>query len=391
MPVVDLIAEVPLYDSVRVRQLSGMFDVPLGQKLRREWHAEVPLDEAPWSVGLIVGPSGSGKSLVARELFGPLVDHKLEWAPDKAVVDCFNRNLSVREITDACSAVGFNTIPSWLKPFRVLSNGEQFRVDLARRLLEVPSPVVVDEFTSVVDRQVAKIASHAVQKYARRSDTRFVAISCHDDIIDWLQPDWIFRPDEGSFHRRRLRRRPEIECTIQQVHHRTWKMFAPFHYMSSEMNKLARCFCLFIEGKPVSFVAFLASPISHGKNKGTAIRRVTRAVTLPDWQGLGLTFVLSENIAAMYKALGHRVRHNPAHPSFVRAFQRSPRWKSIVKYGTFVTRNLTGTLTSKKGAMGGRANAIFEWVGPAFPDAAVAKAVLEGAPGAEHNLAIGAP
>ena len=53
-----------------MKQLSGMFDVPAREKLSHHWAGEVPLGERPWKVGVIVGPSGSGKSSVKRQLFG---------------------------------------------------------------------------------------------------------------------------------------------------------------------------------------------------------------------------------------------------------------------------------------------------------------------------------
>ena len=65
------------------------------------------------------------------------------------------------------------------------------RVDLARALLE-KDEVCFDEFTSVVDRQVAKTACIAINKAVKATAKRFVAVSCHYDILDWLQPDWIF-------------------------------------------------------------------------------------------------------------------------------------------------------------------------------------------------------
>ena len=40
----------------------------------------------------------------------------------------------------------------------------------------------MDEFTSVVDRQVAQIGAHAIQKYVRKHGRQFVAVSCHYDI-----------------------------------------------------------------------------------------------------------------------------------------------------------------------------------------------------------------
>lgn len=75
--------------------------------------------------------------------------------------------------------------------YNVLSNGEKMRVDLARALLE-KDKVCFDEFTSVVDRNVAQTACIAINKAIKRTNKQFIAISCHYDIIDWLQPDWIF-------------------------------------------------------------------------------------------------------------------------------------------------------------------------------------------------------
>jgi ABC-type hemin transport system ATPase subunit len=115
---------------VRAQQLSAAFDVPLRERQTLEWRGELPLDERPWNVGLIVGPSGSGKTTILRDVFGDPVE--LEWDGD-AVVDDFPARCRSRT-SRHCGAVGFNTIPAWLRPYDVLSTGEQFRVTLARTL-----------------------------------------------------------------------------------------------------------------------------------------------------------------------------------------------------------------------------------------------------------------
>lgn len=92
-------------------------------------------------------------------------------------------------------SVGFGSVPSWLKPYSVLSNGEKVRADLARAMLEKDF-IVFDEFTSVVDRQVAKVASIAIHKAIKRLEKKFIAISCHYDILEWLEPDWVFDTNE---------------------------------------------------------------------------------------------------------------------------------------------------------------------------------------------------
>jgi ABC-type ATPase with predicted acetyltransferase domain len=214
MPAVDIVIETPISTSVRAAQVSSMFGVPAQEKCRLEWHGEMPVEERPWNVGLIVGPSGSGKSTILRRAFAE--PKTFDWSAP-SVIDDFDRANSVQTIAEICQAVGFNTIPAWLRPYAVLSNGEKFRADLARRLLESDEFVVCDEFTSVVDRQVAKIGSHAVQKYARKHDRKFVAASCHCDLEDWLQPDWVFEPATMVFRWRSVQRRPGLNCAISRA------------------------------------------------------------------------------------------------------------------------------------------------------------------------------
>ena len=190
----------PVTRTARVMQLEGMFDLPPAARSERSWTVELPLQARPWQIGLIVGPSGAGKSTVARELFGPAVVSGYDWPARGAVIDGFPADLGLKEITGYLSAVGFSSPPAWLRPFETLSTGEQFRVILARALAERSPLIVVDEFTSVVDRTVARIGSSAVAKAIRsQPDRKLVAVSCHSDIIDWLQPDWICRPAEERF------------------------------------------------------------------------------------------------------------------------------------------------------------------------------------------------
>jgi ABC-type ATPase involved in cell division/GNAT superfamily N-acetyltransferase len=374
MPAVNVVVETDVSDSIRVRQLGAMFDVPVQQKTRLQWSGRVPYDEVPWNVGLVVGPSGAGKSTLARELFGEHVE--FAWA-GKSVIDDFAPGKSMEEIAAVCQAVGFNTIPAWMRPYKVLSTGEKFRVDLARRLLELPDPILCDEFTSVVDRQVARIGSHAVQKYVRKAGRKFVAVSCHYDVIDWLQPDWIFEPATMAFARRSLQQRPAVECVVSRVPYAAWHLFAPFHYLTAALHRAARCFGLFVEGRPAAFAAVLHRPHPRVRD----IMGITRLVTLPDWQGLGLAFALADEIGAAFKGVGKRLHLYPAHPSFIRAADRSPRWALKIKPGKMPPpsgnrrRLLNGENVTSAAKMGGRPCAVFEYAGPALEPGAAAKLI----------------
>tara|TARA_R110000782_G_scaffold259110_2_gene349302 strand:+ start:14569 stop:15690 length:1122 start_codon:yes stop_codon:yes gene_type:complete len=331
----------------------------------------------PWNVGLIVGPSGAGKTTIARDLFGQA---KLDAVDDMAwaktgVIDDFDERLTVDEISKACGAVGFNTIPAWVRPFHVLSNGEKFRVSMARLMAEsgldapamdaknLEDVMLCDEFTSVVDRQVAQIGSHAVQKMVRRGERRFVAVTCHHDVEDWLQPDWIFEPSSGAFRRRPLRRRPELDITIGALDYSYWSQFAPFHYMSSTLHRAARSFGLMVNGELAAYAAVHHYPVSsRGLGGKCTTFGFSRGVTFPDYQGLGLVMILIERISQAYAALGMQINCYPAHPSLIRACQKAPEWNQTTKAGSNLGKN------SKTMPVGGRQNATFRYTGAPMVD-----------------------
>ena len=363
---VNIVVESKLRRTPRVIQLEGMFDVPAQTALRHVWKGKVPFDERDWNVGLIAGPSGSGKSVLANRLFN--IASAATWKAG-SVIDDFDGNLPIAAITEACSAVGFNTIPSWMKPYAVLSTGEKFRASIARALLECADPIVIDEFTSVVDRQVAKIASHAVQKFVRSRKRKLVAVTCHYDVIDWLQPDWVLEPATMTFQWRSVQRRPELAVEIARVHHAAWQLFAPFHYLSRELNHAATCFLLSVNDIPACFVGVLHHPHASVQN----IKRISRIVTLPDYQGLGLAMLLAVTVGSAYKAMGYRFRNYPAHPSFVRAHDRSPQWSLCKLPGKFSP--LQGK-TSSLSRWVGRPCAVFEYVGEPMSDRAQAQSLI---------------
>lgn len=303
--------------------------------------------------------------MVAEELFGANISTPLVWKGG-AVVDDFATPLSMSAIAEVCQAVGFNTIPAWARPFKVLSNGEKFRVELARRLVEQENPIVVDEFTSVVDRQVAQIGSYAVAKYVRNHDKQFVGVSCHHDIVEWLQPDWVFEPVTMTFTRREGLQRPAIDVEITRVHYKAWQLFAPFHYMSPDLYH-ARCFLLLANGEPASFVGVKSRSVGKKRLAGPPIMGVSRVVTLPDWQGLGLAMVLLDTLGSAYQGAGYRFRMYPAHPGFVRTFKKSPRWKQTKAAGIYSdkvnrkARDMPKSFYFPTG--GGRPCGVFEYVG----------------------------
>lgn len=164
-----------------------------------EEHFEGSIDlPEKWNIGLIVGRSGSGKTTIAKELFSDALIEKYDYTHE-SILDDMPKDASVKDIALALTSVGFASPPSWLKPYNVLSNGEKMRCDIARGILEKREVFAFDEFTSVVDRTVAKVSSFAIQKALRRKNRKFIAITCHYDVEDWLMPDWVFNTDDFTF------------------------------------------------------------------------------------------------------------------------------------------------------------------------------------------------
>lgn len=328
MPKFTHVLEVEYTPSFRSSSIESMFDVPAQTMLSKTWEVDMPIENEEWSIGMIVGPSGSGKTTIAKKAFeGAKFFDGLRhdnWK-EKCFVDDFSKSLTVKEIVTALSQVGFSSPVSWILPFSALSNGQKFRAEIARLTLETPKDeiLVIDEFTSVVDRQVAKVCSNAVQKMVRRNGGKMVAVSCHDDIIDWLLPDWVYYVDTGEFKLTRgILRRPEIKLTIQRVHHSAWRLFKGHHYLSADVNTSAHCFVAFIDETPVAFAAALPFPHHIVKN----VWKGHRTVVLPDYQGIGIGNILSESVAQHFTDMGKVYRSVTSHPAMIKHRTTSPLW-----------------------------------------------------------------
>lgn len=282
---------------------------------------DIPDFPKEFSIGLIVGSSGSGKSSLLK-LFGD--DSENEWNNNKAVVSHFDN------FDDACEklgAVGFNSIITWLKPYQVLSTGEKFRCDVARKLKDNS---VIDEFTSVVNRECALSCSVSISKYIRRKNLKnIVFASCHDDIIEYLQPDWIYNTDKKQLSVGRcVRQRPKIVLNVTQCSEQIWDMFAPYHYLTAELNSAADCYLVTYDMLPIAFGAVVGMPGRFSKTDKRFCVSEHRTVVLPDYQGIGIGKKLSEYMAELYLSQGYRYFSKTANPIIGEYRQRSSKWRA---------------------------------------------------------------
>jgi len=393
--------------TARLQQVQGMFDLPDTTVSAQSWEVLLNLPAA-WSIGVIVGASGDGKSTVARWLAEAFHTRLIggkdadgnelpawTWAGGKSLLDGFPAGMSIHEITGLLSSVGFSSPPAWVRPFHVLSNGQQFRVNLARTLAECPEVAIVDEFTSVVDRKVAQIGSAAVAKTIRRRKQKFIAVTCHYDVLDWLEADWVYepatntltlnadstgeptgdagrsvRPGEAAFNRWQ---RPAINLRIAATPRETWARFRQHHYLNHELHRSARCFVGTIDGEPAAFTAALHFPTVKG-----LIYREHRTVCLPDYQGVGIGNRMSEQIAAVFAATGVPYHSLTSHPAMIRHRMKSPLWRCLRRPG-MVDKGHTGLAKAdgiKRANSAMRISASFRYAGQPDPRGATLLGVM---------------
>lgn len=346
----------PAFDSYRTALVHSLFNA---DGIGFDLEAELPIDGIdvePWQIGLVVGPSGSGKSSIGGRIWGRKALRGNEpWPKDIPIVDAIAPD-SVggdwQAVTAALSAVGLGDVPAWLRPYHVLSTGEKFRAMLARLVCEAPARAVVDEFTSVVDRQIARIGASAFAKAWRRTGGRVVLLSCHYDIIDWLAPDWIFDTGGGGFQwTRGCLQRPRFELEIRQTGWEWWSYFEPHHYLKLPHMIAATNYVGFVDDAPVVHVAF-------STRQGLIEARACRLVVMPEWQGAGVGTRFLNTVCQMWLegknryGLPFTTLFHTSHPGMCAALRRSQLWTQVTArlYGESKARSRRSITASRRKA-----------------------------------------
>lgn len=367
-------------DSYRAARVKSLFNCESGANFSLD--AELPIDDTGWQIGVVVGPSGSGKTSIGRQLFGPRAMWRPRWPKDSPIIDAIGPGQPFDTAPAALSAVGLGSVPAWLRPYHVLSNGEQFRANLAKLIAEQPQRAVVDEFSSVVDRQIARIGALAFAKAWRRTGGQAVLLSCHYDVLDWLEPCWIFDTATGAFERAeargRLRRRPPISFEVWETDRHQWPLFEPHHYLTLPPMIAATYDVATVDGQPVAHVAVSTRP-------GLLEARACRLVVMPEWQGAGVGLRFLAAVCERWRTGQNRhgihvpTLFHTSHPGLCAALRRDPKWTQVS--GRLVGQNRERSKASlRRSAARGRMAAVGTGYGGHFRAVQGFRYLGEGAP-----------
>tara|TARA_R100000781_G_C4081542_1_gene127921 strand:- start:810 stop:1919 length:1110 start_codon:yes stop_codon:yes gene_type:complete len=286
-----------------------------------------------WNVGLVYGNSGSGKTTMIKHLFGENI-FDVELNEEEPIINQLPKDLSYEECAKLLNGIGLNSVPCWIRPLKTLSNGQKARAEAVYLMTKSDKIVFIDEWTSVVDRTVAKAMSLCLKKYAKRTNKKVVVCSCHFDIIEWLIPDWLIDCNKQQFilplsETFFFKERAKLKFDVREIDRTSWKYFSKYHYLNENLpaGKIY-LYGLFHNNNQIGFQCF-ANYVPHRKNT-TIIYHSNRTVVHPDYNGLGLGIkLINETSTLLSKKIKCRIMAKFSSVPVYKAMIKQEQWKYL--------------------------------------------------------------
>lgn len=325
--IVNLVSPAPSgFRSIKAAQ---SVDLNISEKLTHRFRVQADI-KTDFNVGLIIGASGSGKTTLALQMFGEAVFETL-LDLSRPVIEQFDKSMSYEDCVNALTGIGLSQVACWIKPAGALSNGQKARAEAALQMCSGKEFIAMDEFTSVVDRDVAKAMAFCVQRFARKQKKRIVLISCHYDVFEWLNPDWVIDCNKETFLDRRLeslgyKRTETIKFEIAECKRDSWHRFSKYHYLSDKLpGGHIETFGIYLDGRQIGFQCF-ANYVPH--RKGTKkIMHSNRTVVHPDYVGFGLGMKVIDATSHEMKRRGYDVQAKFSSVPIYQSMSKNPLWR----------------------------------------------------------------
>jgi broad-specificity NMP kinase len=329
--------------------------------------------QSNFKLAYIVGDSGSGKTTMIKNLhknYGwNILDSISEIVKKRIIVDQNIHGVNIKssnidnltkidtplasffptteEAIERLCMAGLCSVPTWFRPYHMISAGEQFRASIA---LGLTNKTIIDEFTSNLDRLTARSLASALNKYiCKNSFQNIICAGCQYDIIHWLNPDFIYDLNSKDFillHVTLPRWKLLVQFNLDEVtiaskniddkvlvlrcsNRDRWKHYAQHHYLSESVLNNARCWEAFVlienVERAIAFIAICTMPSSATIKLAV---REHRLVVLPCFQGTGVGIVISETLADCYCNEGYRYFSKTTHPRLGMYRDKSSFWRA---------------------------------------------------------------
>lgn len=177
----------------KTAQVCRMFGLTVDRLRERRVVVKCELEINAGDVVYITGPSGSGKSVLLRELERSVPPSqrinlaRIRLPRDKALVDCIEGDFvaSLRILSKA----GLGDVYCVLNQPANLSDGQKYRFRMAMAMAMGKKYIFADEFCANLDRITAAVIAYNIRKFANRAGVTFILAASHDDILLDLAPD----------------------------------------------------------------------------------------------------------------------------------------------------------------------------------------------------------
>lgn len=292
----------------RTREVAEAFGLGADHTRKFKLYDNVSIRIRPTDVVLITGDSGSGKSALLKMIKADLGDEAqdvkdIAIQDDKPIIETLGANTA--EAIEALSKVGLNDAFIFLRSYSQLSDGQKHRYQTALLAASGKSFWIIDEFSSVLDRDTAKILAFNLQKLARRLGKAVIAATTHHDLLRDLAPNVHIHKRYGK--EVTVRYYPKAKATgctltnrmaIKQGTREDYEALSDFHYRDSHLPPTKKIFTLMRREELCGVIVYCSpSPLCFGRAKVwkgdiTALNRevssVSRVVVHPKYRSIGL-------------------------------------------------------------------------------------------------------
>lgn len=348
---IEIKLQAEVHNNFRCQVAANSLDIDVKKKSIHQLtikNIKIPND---WNIGLIAGASGSGKTTLITELFGKDV-FKSVLNEELPIINQLPKDLSYDECAALLNGIGLNSVPCWIRPVKTLSNGQKARAEAVMLMTSHEDIVFIDEWTSVVDRTVAKAMSVCLQKFAKRNNKKIILCSCHYDIVEWVKPDWLIDCNKQQFMLPKsedffFQQREELQFDIREIGRSSWKYFSKYHYLSERLpgGKIF-LYGLFHGEDQIGFQCFANYvPIRKGMKP---IYHSNRTVVHPDYNGLGLGIrLINETSQLLYDKTPCKIMAKFSSVPVYKAMRKQSSW-GFLGQKRLMTKMKTGGNMSRR-------------------------------------------